>query len=256
MRGSFSAQSADLHSIWASYKGRQAFRILGTLHVSQEGYIFWTGQWKIALCQFRDNILMASDVELGDCKELVSLVLETVWDLPVECACANTDGNYHGNCLGPVIRCMGFCIALRHRAGGINHVHPAALKDDWSLRLGPPLMTPKHAYKGYLSRIFTGALANGRPWLQSWVGQILSTIAWMQIAMLLGHSRADSARAMHRALHYAFAVEPPFLLATVKAVYTASYSIPNLPSLKCVAIANLQVWLRRWAHWEGDRYTS
>ena len=50
MGGSFSAQSADLHSIWASYKGKQAFRSLGTLHVSQEGYVFWTGRWKIALC--------------------------------------------------------------------------------------------------------------------------------------------------------------------------------------------------------------
>ena len=58
---------------------------------------------------------------------------------------------------------MGFCIALGQGVGGINQVHPAALKDDWSLRLRPPLMTPKHAYKGYLSGIFIGALANGGP---------------------------------------------------------------------------------------------
>ena len=31
---------------------------------------------------------------------------------------------------------------------------PAALKDDWSLRLGPSLMSPKHAYKGYLKWTF------------------------------------------------------------------------------------------------------
>ena len=76
---------------------------------------------------------MASDAEPGDCKELVSLlkiVLETVCDTPMECACADTDGACHGKCLGPLIKCMGFCIALGQGAGGINHVHPAALKDD------------------------------------------------------------------------------------------------------------------------------
>ena len=58
---------------------------------------------------------MASDAQPGDCKELVSFVktvLEKVWDLPVECACADTDENCQSSCLGPVIRCMGFCIAL------------------------------------------------------------------------------------------------------------------------------------------------
>ena len=39
MGGSFSAQSADLHSIRVSYNGRQAFRSLGTLHVSQDGAV-------------------------------------------------------------------------------------------------------------------------------------------------------------------------------------------------------------------------
>ena len=56
MGGSFSAQSANLHSIWAAYKGRQEFRRLGALNVSPKGYIYWTGKWKVAMCQFRDNI--------------------------------------------------------------------------------------------------------------------------------------------------------------------------------------------------------
>ena len=30
----------------------------------------------------------------------------------------------------------------------------------------------------------------------------------------------------------------------------------SLPSKKRIAVANLQTWLKRWAHWEGDKYTS
>ena len=190
--GCFSAQSADLHSIWAAYKGRREFRRLGALTVSPEGYIYWLGKWKVAMCQFRDNILIASDADPCDCKELVGLVksvLEKTWGLPVECACADKQGMCQGTCLGLVIRCMGFCIALGAGGGGLNHIQPAALTDDWSLRLGPSLMSPKHAYKGYPSGNFTGALANGRPWVRTWSGQIVSTLAWLQTTPLSCYGR-------------------------------------------------------------------
>ena len=251
MGGSFSAQHADLHSIWGSYRGIQEFRCLGALNLSSEGNVLWTGRWKIALCQSRDNILMASDADQADCKEVVALVKSVLE--PVECCCVDNRGLCQGRCMGPVICCMGFCIAMGGGSRGIDHAQPAALKDDWSLRLGPSLMSPKHAYKGYLGGIFKGALANGRPWVSTRAGQILSPLAWLQTALLSGHSQGDSMRAMHRALHGAFAAEPHFLPATLKAVYTASRS---LPSLKCVAIRNLQVWLKQWAHWEGGRYTA
>ena len=81
--------------------------------------------------------------------------------------------------------------------------------------------------------------------MRTWLGQILSTLAWLQTMLLFGYGQADSMRAMHRTLHRAFAAEPHFLQATVKAVYTASHT---LPSLKCMAVGNLQVWLRKWAH--------
>ena len=32
--------------------------------------------------------------------------------LPVKCACADQEGMCQGTCLGPLIKCMGFCIAL------------------------------------------------------------------------------------------------------------------------------------------------
>ena len=74
MGGSFSAQSADLHSIWGAYNGRQGFRRLGALNISPEGYVHWTGRWQVAMCQFRNNILVASNANPSECRELVSLV--------------------------------------------------------------------------------------------------------------------------------------------------------------------------------------
>ena len=112
------------------------------------------------MCQFRNNILVASNADPGECRELVALVKsvpENAWDLPIECSCADAKGNCQGSCVGPVVRCMGFCIAPGEGRGGMNHVQPAALKDDWSLCLGPSVMTLKHAYKGYLSRISEGS---------------------------------------------------------------------------------------------------
>ena len=252
MGGSFSAQSADLHSIWAAYTGRQEFRCLGALTVSPEGYIYWLGKWKVAMCQFRGNILVASDVDPSDCKELVGLV-KSVLEKNMECACADKQGMCQGTYLGPVITCMGFCIALGGAGGGLNHIQPTTLTDDWSLRLGPSLMSPKHAYKRYLSGIFIGALVNGTPWVRTWSGQIVSALAGLQTAVLSGYGRGDNMRGMHRALHRAFGTEPHFLQATVKAVYSISY---QLPGKKCVVISHIQQWLRRNAHWEGGRYTS
>ena len=199
---------------------------------------------------------MATDARVEDCREVVSLVksvLERVWGLPVECNCAGEQGNCQGACLGPVLRCMGFCISLGGEGKGLNHVQPAALTDTWDLRLGPSLMNPRHAYKGYLSGIFTGALANGRAWVCTWAGEILSALAWLQARMRAGYTRQESMRAMHRALHRAFAGEPHFLPATVKAVYTLSH---RLPAPKCVIVAALQKHLKQFAHWEGERYTS
>ena len=168
MGGSFSAQSADLHCVWSGYTGRSIFRRLGALNISAEGYVFWVGTWTIALCQFRDNVLLATDARPDDCIAVVSLVrrvLEEAWGLPVECACADQQGDCSGSCLQRVVRCMGLCIAMGGEGGGICHVQPAALKDDWSLRLGPSLMTQDTATRAIwlaFSRV---------PWLTDANGQ-------------------------------------------------------------------------------------
>ena len=51
MEGPFSAQGADMHSVWQAYQHRNLFRQLGALTVSAEGFPLWQGQWgKVAMC--------------------------------------------------------------------------------------------------------------------------------------------------------------------------------------------------------------
>ena len=61
MGGSFSAQAADLHSLWGVYKGRHKFRALGELRISDEGFPFWVSDHgRVGFCHFHDNILVAT----------------------------------------------------------------------------------------------------------------------------------------------------------------------------------------------------
>ena len=129
----------------SSGKHTREDRSSAVLNVSPAGYIYWTGRRKIAMCHFRDNIVVAADADPTDCRELVSLVksiVETTWNLPADCSRADKQGSCQGACLGPIVRCMGFCIALGGGRGGVNHIQPVALKDDWTLRLGPSSTTP------------------------------------------------------------------------------------------------------------------
>ena len=61
MGGSFSVQATDLHSLWSVYTSRHLFYTLGQLSVSPEGFPCWRNpHGTVALCQFRDNILIAT----------------------------------------------------------------------------------------------------------------------------------------------------------------------------------------------------
>ena len=66
MGGSFSAKR-DLHSLLGVYNNRHLFRRLGTLHISDSGFPFWESPHGIiTLCQFWDNILVASTFNFKD----------------------------------------------------------------------------------------------------------------------------------------------------------------------------------------------
>jgi len=138
----------------------------------------WMGRWTIALCQFLDNILVASHTprgEPGGIVELVREVLQAVWGLPVMCDCiTETQTACTGKCCGSV--CKGMGVVLVRDEGG-RGPEPSALKGDWSLHLGAPLLSPHSQYPGYLGAIFTGVLKNALPFAASRVGQMLSAAA-------------------------------------------------------------------------------
>ena len=97
-------------------------------------------------------------------------IIQDVWRIPVHCKCANSDGDSQGTRLGLVCIAMG---AHTQEGKGMTHMQPAALKADWSLFHRPPPLSPQHSYKGYLSRIFSRAPANGKGWTHTWAAQIL-----------------------------------------------------------------------------------
>ena len=90
MGGPFSAQGADLHSVWQAYMHRGLFRQLGPLTMS-EGFPLLKGpHGKVALCQFEDNILVATDCPPEACVNLINLIrkiLRGCWGLQVDCDC-------------------------------------------------------------------------------------------------------------------------------------------------------------------------
>ena len=63
------------------------------------------------------------------------------------------------------------------------------------LRHAAPLLSP--CYKGYPGGIFAGALADGKAWTDTWASQIISALAWVQVALLSEYLRPDIMCAGH-----------------------------------------------------------
>ena len=146
MGGPFSAQGADVHSLWQLYQHRHLLRSLGSLTVSLQGFPLWEGRWgRVAMCQFRDNILLATDCPVANHAALVEHirhVLKTAWNVEVECDCIGPrQKQCTGNCCAPVRKAVGVVMAVQPPGEGCAFVEPAALKPDWSLRMqAPPLL--------------------------------------------------------------------------------------------------------------------
>ena len=230
MGGPFSAQSADLHTLWKVKRAGKKLRDWGELNISDEGYIYWQrGPLWFSLCQFRDNILFASNHRPGAHTSIIQRVTETlsiVWDLEVLCPC--TDGGDDccvGNCLTQTAQALG--ISMTVGAGvGLSSTHPSALKPDWDLRFGKPLMTPSRAAPEYLSCIFTSSLTSAQPWLESWSAQILSALSWVQVARVCDYKRMAVMRAMHKTVRRAYSASPWMAENTMRAVYAIGHHQP------------------------------
>ena len=125
MGGSFSTQGADLHCVWAAYENRKYFHRLGCLEVTPEGWPVWdTPEGQVALCQFRDNILVSTDAAPHDraqCIEHVRTALKQSWNLEVECSCITPkQTKCTGHCCTSVTKAVGIAMVLpgndAHRA--------------------------------------------------------------------------------------------------------------------------------------------
>jgi hypothetical protein len=210
--GPFSAQRADLHTLWGVKKNGKRMKNWGNMSLSEDGYVFWTrGTMWFSLAQFRDNVLLATNLSPGTRTTLVQEVcdlLASIWNLEVLCDCVDGGAqSCDGDCLSQSRRALGV-----HMTVGGGHccavTHPSALTDTWELRYGAPLISPTRAPREYLPCILISSLTGTLPWQQTWAAQILSALAWAQLAMLSGYRRMTVMRALHKAVRRVYAASP------------------------------------------------
>ena len=260
MGGPFSTHGADLHSMWRGYVHRHMFRQLGTLAVSTEGFPLWDGPYgKVTLCQFRDNIPVATHAPAEKCARLVNLlrsILHKACGRQVECDCIAPDCDH---CTRRC--CLGVSEGSRgsNRSGSERHRVRICGTSGTNLPMGlhlcppPPLMTPGNSYQAYLPSILTGVLKSGLCWTTSWLGQLMSASTWMQVAQLSGFKWESAIRALHKAVQRAYQTSPHAVSATGKCLHPVTRKMPESP---CVIVAKIGTWLRKHAYWQHGSYSS
>ena len=146
MGGPFSAQCADPHTLWQVKKNGKRLRDWGDMAISDTGHVYWCrGPTWFSLCQFRDNILLATNLPPSRSTTLVNMVASTlskVWSLEVLCPYLDGGAAVCGGArLSNSVRALG--ISMTVGAGvGISSAHPSALTSTWALRHGKPLIDP------------------------------------------------------------------------------------------------------------------
>ena len=245
MGGSFSAQSADLHSAWGVFQGRHLFRKLGKLHISESGFVYWINELgTVSLCQFRDNILVASTYPDSPRTQLIHQIcgiLHECWGLRVVCDCGDV---CQGSCLKQSTTAMGYGLHRGTDGKGLAHLHPSSVSDIWTPKLGPPLCTPGSQPKNYLKSIFTSVLTSSVPWCATWAGQLLSVMSWAQVAVLAGYCRKHTARRMHSAVQRAYG--DTVHDSTLTAAYV-HHTMPLLPMPRCCHIDRVTRYIEKHA---------
>ena len=258
MGGSFSAQAADLHSLWSVYIHKGLFRRLGTLRVTDSGFPYWeNSHGRVSMQQFRDNILVASSYPGSPQVQLIQTIcniLRQCWGLRVLCVCAT---EHSDACL---FRChhhstqaLGYCLVRGLDGQGSCYTHPSALDSSWFLKLGPPLLSPALAHPSYLPCLLTGVLSNSKRWCVTWAGELLSVAAWLQVAVLSGWPLMLIRRAAHSAIARGLSASQHDFSQTVHFMY---HLLPHLPRRRCCILHLCLQWLRHRAIWVGDQYSS
>ena len=114
------------------YTGRHKFRDLGDLRISDEGFPYWVSpQGNIALCQFEDNIRIATSFPYSPQARVVDRVckiLESCWDLAVLCDCRQRRKDpYTFTCHKHTCLALGYCLVWGEQGCGTVFVQPSAL---------------------------------------------------------------------------------------------------------------------------------
>ena len=258
MGGPFSAQGADLHSVWQAKKKCHFLRRLGTLRFSETLQPLWDTPRgnTVSLAQFRDNILTAATGPT--CKSEMAHVcsaLTQAWGLPVICPCITpTQPTCTQACMSTSTTAMGININVREGCGAVTaHAQPSGLTDSWSLKYCPTMQSPWSASHRHVRNIMTGSIVNVLPFLNTWSSMLLSFAAWIQLSFLSSYPKS----AIHRALQGAI----PRVLSRTPWDISLSLSfcrsiLPLLPCDKSRIMRHLTTWLRIHAVWQYSAYTS
>ena len=238
-------------------QARRFLRSLGSLHFTSAGFPYWVNQHGcVSLCQFWDNVLIASNYEDTPHTRLVHdmcTALGEAWNLRVLCDCMAEKRQCNGSCHKTHVTAMGFCMARGPRGEGFAYLHPNALTQTWDLKQGPPPKTPRCQHAGYVPATLTRALAASVPWCQSWGAQLLSISAWCQVAILSGYDRKVTARWAHIAIQRAYSVTPH---ASEKTAGFVHQQIKFFPRRRCCHLSAVLRWLKKHAFWKGPQYSS
>ena len=214
-------------------------------------------QGKTALCQFKDNILIATsfpDSPQIRVVERVCRILESCWDVAMLCDCCQQQSDpCTYACHGRSCVALGYCLVRGEHGNGAVFVQPSALDQHWCLKLGPPLITPSHTHPAYLPGILLGVLSNAQQWCGSWAGELLSLAAWLQIASLSSFSVKQITRAAHSAVVQGLSTSPHECAKSVRFLYDI---VHYLPTVKCCAIKFCLHWLKINGQWRGNQYSS
>ena len=232
MGGSFSAQCADLHSLWALKQGIETMKRFGKL-IEQGPFPAWetpAGN-TISLSQFCDNVNVA--VKGPSAKTETARVcnaLSECWNLPVHCDCLSRGDVCNGSCMGESLRILG--VTIHVGSSVVCFSAPSAPNDAWQLTQltwGPSLHSRWADGTGHLSNIFTGSLVNSLPFNFSWVCLLLSISAWMQLECLCDHKSATVLRAMKGAIHRVCSRGPWCVDATISWAVLQERNLPTTP---------------------------
>ena len=257
MGGIFSAQSAHLHSCWGLYHARRFLRSLGSLHFTTTGLPYWVNQQGcVSLCQFRDNVPIASNYGDDSHTRLIHdrcTALGEAWNLRVLCECMADDTRCNGSCHKTHVTAMGFCMVRGPHGDGLAYPHPNAVTQAWKLQQGPRLKTPKCQHAEYVPTLLTGTLAASVSWCQTWGAQLLSSSACCQVAIRSGYNKKATARWAHGGIQRAYSMTPH---ASYKTAGYIHQQIQHFPRQSCCHVSTTLKRLKNHGFWKGSQYSS